>query len=135
MALKLTNPVASFISIPLENWFDFNLGPKKDGFRYTLEAQPVYPMRISKEWNLISRTTVAHRISAKRGRENNPDGLERLNRKPLSIARSHQVVHSFRQLGYNALLSFEMARICTRVIPSDPEKPQRRHRLARWKMK
>jgi len=58
LALKLTNPVASLISVPLENWFDFNLGPKKDGFRYTMEAQPVYPMQISKEWNLISRSTI-----------------------------------------------------------------------------
>ena len=58
LALKLTNPVASLISIPIQNWLDFNLGPRKDGFRYTVEAQPVYPMRISKEWNLISRTTI-----------------------------------------------------------------------------
>jgi len=58
LALKLTNPVASLISIPIQNWFDFNLGPKKDGFRYTMEAQPVYPMQISKDWNLISRTTI-----------------------------------------------------------------------------
>ena len=58
LALKLTNPVASLISIPIQNWFDFNLGPKKDGFRYTMEAQPVYPMQISKNWNLISRTTI-----------------------------------------------------------------------------
>jgi hypothetical protein len=58
LALKLTNPVASLISIPIQNWFDFNLGPKKDGFRYTMEAQPVYPMKISKNWNLISRTTI-----------------------------------------------------------------------------
>ncbi len=58
LALKLTNPVASLISIPIQNWFDFNLGPKKDGFRYTMEAQPVYPMQISSNWNLISRTTI-----------------------------------------------------------------------------
>ena len=58
LALKLTNPVASLISIPIQNWFDFNLGPKKDGFRYTMEAQPVYPMQVSKDWNLISRTTI-----------------------------------------------------------------------------
>ena len=58
LALKLTNPVASLISSPIQNWFDFNLGPKKDGFRYTMEAQPVYPMQISKDWNLISRTTI-----------------------------------------------------------------------------
>ena len=58
LALKLTNPVASLISIPMQNWFDFNLGRNKDGFRYTMEAQPVYPIQISKEWNVISRSTI-----------------------------------------------------------------------------
>jgi hypothetical protein len=58
LAQELTNPLASLISIPFQNWFDFNLGPRKDGFRYTMEAQPVYPARISKDWSLISRTTI-----------------------------------------------------------------------------
>src|ERR1700683_1782614 len=55
---KLTNPLAARISVPSQNWRDFNLGPRKDGFRYTLEAQPVYPVQISNEWNLLSRTTI-----------------------------------------------------------------------------
>lgn len=46
-----------------------------------------------------------------------------------------QVYHAFRALGYNALLSFEMARICTRVIPSNPEKQHRREIQARWQEK
>jgi hypothetical protein len=58
LAQKLTNPLAALISIPIQNWFDFNLGPNKDGFRYTMEAQPVYPVQISNDWNLISRTTI-----------------------------------------------------------------------------
>jgi len=58
IAQKLTNPLAAMISIPIQNWFDFNLGPRKDGFRYTMEAQPVYPVQISEDWNLLSRTTV-----------------------------------------------------------------------------
>jgi hypothetical protein len=58
LAQKLTNPLAAIISIPIQNWFDFNLGPNKDGFRYTTEAQPVYPVQISTDWNLISRTTI-----------------------------------------------------------------------------
>ena len=58
LAQKLANPLASLISIPIQNWFDFNLGPKKDGFRHTVEAQPVYPVQISKNWNLLSRTTI-----------------------------------------------------------------------------
>ena len=58
LAQKLTNPLASLISVPNQNWFDFNLGPKKDGFRYTMETQPVYPVQISQNWNLLSRTTI-----------------------------------------------------------------------------
>jgi len=58
IAQKLTNPLAAMISVPLQNWFDFNLGPRKDGFRYTMEAQPVYPIQISRDWNLLSRTTI-----------------------------------------------------------------------------
>jgi hypothetical protein len=58
LAQKLTNPLASLISVPIQNWFDFNLGPRKDGFRYTVEAQPVYPVQISRNWNLLSRTTI-----------------------------------------------------------------------------
>src|ERR1700733_746149 len=58
IAQKLTNPLAAMISIPNQNWFDFNLGPRKDGFRYTAESQPVYPKQISRDWNLLSRTTI-----------------------------------------------------------------------------
>ena len=35
LAQKLTNPLAALISIPIQHWFDFNLGPNKSGFRYT----------------------------------------------------------------------------------------------------
>ena len=89
LALKLTNPVASLISIPIQNWFDFNLGPKKDGFRYTMEAQPVYPMQISKDWNLISRTTIPVVYQQNLVWQNDPDRLERLNRESLSFSGSH----------------------------------------------
>jgi hypothetical protein len=58
IAQKLTNPLAAMISVPIQNWFDFNLGPNKDGFRYTMESQPVYPAQISQNWNLLSRTTI-----------------------------------------------------------------------------
>ena len=58
IAQKLTNPLAAMISVPIQNWFDFNLGPRKDGFRYTMQAQPVCPVQISKDWNLLSRTTI-----------------------------------------------------------------------------
>ncbi|WP_455380148.1 transporter [Acidihalobacter prosperus] len=56
LAKKLANPVASLISVPLQNNFDFGGGFNDDAFRYTLNIQPVVPMSLNKDWNLISRT-------------------------------------------------------------------------------
>ncbi len=55
---ELSNPVASLISVPFQNNFDFGLGPNDDGFRYTLNFQPVLPFVLNKDWNLISRTVL-----------------------------------------------------------------------------
>jgi hypothetical protein len=56
LAKKLQNPVASLISVPFQNNFDFGLGPSHTGWRYTLNMQPVIPISLNKDWNLISRT-------------------------------------------------------------------------------
>jgi len=58
LAKQLQNPVASLISLPFQNNFEFNLGPNDDGFKYTLNFQPVIPVSLSKNWNLIIRTIV-----------------------------------------------------------------------------
>ena len=55
LANKLSNPVASLISVPFQSNFDFNGGEKNDKFKYTLNVQPVIPMSISQDWNLITR--------------------------------------------------------------------------------
>jgi hypothetical protein len=44
--------------VPFQNNFEFGGGPKDDGFKYTLNFQPVIPVSISKDWNLIIRTIV-----------------------------------------------------------------------------
>lgn len=58
LAKQLQNPVASLISVPFQNNFEFNLGPNSDGFKYTLNFQPVIPFSLNKDWNLIIRTIV-----------------------------------------------------------------------------
>ena len=58
LAKKLQNPVASLISVPFQNNFDFNIGPNDDGFRYTMNFQPVIPISISQDYNMIVRTIV-----------------------------------------------------------------------------
>jgi hypothetical protein len=58
LAKQLQNPVASLISVPFQSNFEFNLGPNDDGFRYTLNFQPVIPVSLGKDLNLIIRTIV-----------------------------------------------------------------------------
>jgi hypothetical protein len=58
LAKMLQNPLAALISVPLQNDFEFNGGPRDDGFRYLLNIQPIIPLSLSEDWNLISRTIV-----------------------------------------------------------------------------
>jgi len=57
LAKQLSNPVASLISVPLQNNYDCCYGPEDAG-RYTLNIQPVIPMKLGEDWNLIIRTIV-----------------------------------------------------------------------------
>src|SRR5688572_14873773 len=60
LAKKLSNPVADLISVPLQNNFDFGAGPDGDGIQYRLNIQPVIPISLSSNWNLISRTILPY---------------------------------------------------------------------------
>ena len=55
LAKKLQNPVAGLISVPIQNNWDFGIGPA-NAMRYTANIQPVVPVSISEDWNLILRT-------------------------------------------------------------------------------
>jgi hypothetical protein len=58
LAMKLQNPVAALISVPFQSNFEWGGGPRSEGFRYLLNFQPVIPISIAENWNLISRTIV-----------------------------------------------------------------------------
>jgi hypothetical protein len=57
LAKKLSNPVASLISLPMQSNFDFHMGTGS-GWRYTLNIQPVIPVALGPKWNMISRTII-----------------------------------------------------------------------------
>jgi hypothetical protein len=54
LADKLANPVASMISVPLQNNSDWGIGPY-NGSKNTLNIQPVIPIKLSANLNLITR--------------------------------------------------------------------------------
>jgi hypothetical protein len=56
LAKKLQNPVAALISVPIQSNMDWGQGVNGDGFQYKVNIQPVIPVSISKDWNIISRT-------------------------------------------------------------------------------
>jgi len=49
------NPVADLISVPFENNYNFGAGPKHNHMIYLLNIQPVIPIHMTEDWNLITR--------------------------------------------------------------------------------
>lgn len=58
LAKQLSNPIASLISVPFQFNYDSHIGPARDGDKFTLNVQPVIPISLNDDWNMISRTIV-----------------------------------------------------------------------------
>ncbi|HKR34397.1 MAG TPA: transporter [Steroidobacteraceae bacterium] len=56
LAKQLSNPVSSLISVPIQLNYDEVFGA--DGSRFLANVQPVIPVSIGNDWNMISRTIV-----------------------------------------------------------------------------
>ena len=55
LAKKTQNPVADLISVPFQNNFNLGAGTDHDQTIYTLNVQPVIPLHLTEDWNLITR--------------------------------------------------------------------------------
>jgi hypothetical protein len=55
LAKLAQNPVGNLVSVPFQNNTNFNVGPLS-GTQNILNIQPVIPIEIDKDWNLITRT-------------------------------------------------------------------------------
>ena len=56
LAKKLSNPIASLISVPFQYNYDENIGAADEGTKSLLNIQPVVPVKLGENWNMISRT-------------------------------------------------------------------------------
>ena len=55
LAKAAQNPIAAMISLPFQNNTTLNAGPEKQTLN-VLDIQPVIPIKLDDDWNLISRT-------------------------------------------------------------------------------
>lgn len=58
LAKKLSNPIASLISVPFQYNYDHRIGTAEDGSKHVINFQPVVPVSLNADWNVISRTIV-----------------------------------------------------------------------------
>lgn len=58
LAKKLANPISSLISVPIQVNYDQDIGPQEGGSVLRINVQPVIPISLNENWNLISRTIV-----------------------------------------------------------------------------
>ena len=57
LAKLAQNPVGNLISVPFQNNTNLNYGPER-GTQNILNIQPVIPISVNKDWNIITRTIV-----------------------------------------------------------------------------
>ena len=57
LAKLAQNPVGNLVSVPFQNNANFNVGPLS-GTQNILNIQPVVPISLNSEWNVITRTII-----------------------------------------------------------------------------
>ena len=59
LAKETQNPIANLISVPFQNNFNFGIGPN-DATQWICNVQPVIPISLNKDWNLIHANHYAY---------------------------------------------------------------------------
>jgi len=90
LVTEAMNPVGMMVKVPLQNNFDFGVGPNKVT-QYTLDLEPIIPITLNEDWNLIARAVIPIISQPSTGPgEPNVDGLGDINPSIfLSPAKSH----------------------------------------------
>ena len=57
LAKMAQNPIGNLISLPFQDNINFNVGPE-NGAQNVLNLQPVIPISLNADWNLITRTII-----------------------------------------------------------------------------
>jgi hypothetical protein len=57
LAKKIQNPIGDLYTIPFQSNTNFNVGPDQ-GTQEILDIQPVIPIHINEDWNIITRTII-----------------------------------------------------------------------------
>ncbi len=58
LAQDLSNPLAELMSIPIQMNYDSDIGPLEDGWKLQTNIQPVIPVNVNENWNIITRTII-----------------------------------------------------------------------------
>ena len=56
LAQELSNPLANLVSVPIQMNYDRGIGSADDGWKLQTNIQPVIPVDMTENWNLITRT-------------------------------------------------------------------------------
>ena len=99
LAKQLSNPVAALISVPLQSNFDFRMGPLSEGWKYTLNFQPVIPVSLGKDWNLIIRTIVPYVHQEDVFKGSGPNFEQVIGGIPIDLtgAQTHKLSNAFNK--------------------------------------
>ena len=79
IADQLANPVAKLVSVPFQFNYDGDIGTRQQGHMVSMKFQPVMPVSVNNDWNLIARPIVTTEW------QTNIDGLSGIGVGPIAI--------------------------------------------------